>query len=124
MEVGDEVVRVKGEKFQLLDRGTVAEKSGDRLRVAWRDKVRPGVQKRTWVNVSVVRPAEPVAEAATMHARLALAHAELSAALDAVRRCADAALADAREGRASYTSLLETIQKISRLAHQAESEGA
>jgi hypothetical protein len=56
MQIGSEVERLSGEKYQVGARGTMVEASGDRVRVYWHTNPSPTTKpKRTWVNVRVVR---------------------------------------------------------------------
>ncbi len=58
IEVGTEVVRLTGEDYQIGNKGTVVEVSGERLRVFWHTNKHQSIKpKRTWVKQSVVRVA-------------------------------------------------------------------
>src|SRR5262245_30741598 len=66
MKVGDEVIRVEGERYQLGSKGTVVEvsASGERFRVYWHTVGANTKPKRTWVKASVIRLAAEAKDAA------------------------------------------------------------
>lgn len=57
--VGSEVVRIKGEQYQIGATGTVVEVQGDRLRVRWLRNPALGLNQpqKTWVSYRVVNAA-------------------------------------------------------------------
>lgn len=54
--VGSQVVRTKGERYQIGATGTVVEVQGDRLRVRWPRNPALGLNQpqKTWVSYRVV----------------------------------------------------------------------